>query len=886
MMKRKPAALLLCSIYCLLALCPLTLINEDQNLSEASVKTSAQDLFADLNLNDWEAPDYMQYDMERRIDPSTGDVPSQRRWQILRDLREQGYENRYQRRAADASYGWQVVNDYLPNLAVSRLVSDPNDPQTFYFCTGEGWFNADAVRGDGVFRSTDAGQTWEQLASTANNQDFYYCQDMLVHPSTGDIYVATRAAGVQRSSDGGETWSQVLGSGNGSSNNAIADLALTADGEIFAGIGIFSTDGIYFSETGDVGSWTKQTNGFPGSNIWRIIITTSPSDPNRAYAVPMRASDGLIDGFYRTEDKGTTWVEVENPGGDRNYARSQAWYDLSLAVDPNDPDVVVTGGLNIWRSRDGGDSWQQLSAGRPDGLTIRYMHVDQHEITFLNSDTVYFGNDGGVWRSDNFTDDNPVIYDRNLGYNVTQYYAVDIDPRADNPIVIGGTQDNGSHISLGEGLGKFKKLSGADGSYCRIDFLHPDTMYTSKQYQPLYRFTNGGFEFGDTLDNPLVNSGNLRFINPIEMDASDPTILYQASRNGLQRLSNADTATVSWVKASRTWGDLSAIAVAKSPEHMVFLGRQTSSGEIFRLPRADTTNSDVNPTPLDPLEDLPRLTGFGSLTCSSISLDAQDANHVLISYSNYGADNIWESVNALDAEPRWESVEGDLPDIPVNWVQIHPQNPDVAYAATDMGIFYTDMLNGSLTEWKLSTQFPVVRTDMIRVRESDLTMVAGTHGRGIFTAKLDPNGSNNDLNWIERGPTNVGGRTRTIMIDPNDPTGETLWAGSVAGGLWYTRSISTVGVSNVPTPQSLQFSLAPNPVKAGSSLTLDFELQAADEGQLLLQDLNGNLIQQEAHVIPSGRQQISWQLSQIPAGVYLISWEGQRTRSSRKLIIH
>ncbi len=831
-----------------------------------------------------QAPDFIQQYVATRTDPFSGELPSERRWQVWHDLQSSGQLPAIQsRRSGDLgslAYSWQPVDDRLASMAVTGIVSDPSNPQIFYFCTGEGWFNADAVRGAGIWKSVNAGQDWERLPSTLGSE-FWYCQDIKVHPQTGHVYVATRTGGVQRSEDGGQSWQQVLGAGNGSIRNSICDLELTADGGIFAGIGIFDTDGLYYSPSGDPGTWVKQTNGFPSAGIWRVELATAPSNPLVAYAIPL-STDYMIDGVYRTQDGGNTWIEVENPGGDRRLAASQGWYDLIIAVDPNDENVVVAGGLDTWRSRDGGDSWQRISSGRPDSLLTRYMHVDQHGIFFVNSDTVYFTNDGGIYRCDNFTSDYPIIYERNLGYSSTQFYAADIAPEAGDLRVLGGTQDNGSLVSLHEGISRFKPVSGADGSYCRFDHQDGNRFYTSKQYQPIYRFKNGGFELPDTLRNTLISNNNLQFINAIEMDPNNPELIYQASSRGLMRLAGARSASSEdWAQASKIAGEITAIGISTEPPNIVFVGRRASNAEIFKLNDAHLSTSEDAVQPTDPNNSIPDAPILSTLTVTSIAVNPVDANHVLISYGNYGVNNLWQSFDALAEAPTWHSVEGDLPDLPVNWVMLHPGNPLVAYAATDLGVWYTDSLNGANTRWTISSNFPTVRTDMLRYRDSDWTVVAGTHGRGIFTALLDPDGLQNDLDWEERGPLNVGGRTRALMVDPNDPSGESVWAGSVSGGLWLTRGISAVGVNDIDAAALPQNSIRvwPNPFRQAVQLELSIEGSAGATLQIM--DLQGRVHAQWAIPAAFQTRQLTWNPGAgVPPGLYLAVLEpssGPRT---------
>lgn len=829
----------------------------------------------------------MEFDHMREQDPHTGLIPSGAVMAAYRSLKARGFyaENVVPYKMQDETEGWQPVNDFFPSLSVTKITYDPNNTQVFYFCTGEGWYNADAVKGAGVWKSVDGGNTWAQLAST-NNPDFDYCQDIAVHPATGDVYVATRSAGLQRSTDGGITWQKVLGAGAGASANSICDIDFTADGDVFTAIGIFATGGIYFSPSGDSGTYVKQVNGFPTGGIFRIKIATAPSDAGVAYAVTCNSSNYKIQGIYKTTDKGSTWFAINRPDNNYEFAAKQAWYDLSLAVDPHNADIVAMGGLNLWRSQDGGDSWQQISSGKLDSVLVRYVHVDQHEIVFQNSDTVYFTNDGGIWRCDNFSAPVPFIYNENTGYDVTQFYSVALHPFSGNNQVMGGTQDNGTPYCYNDGLSPFKEVSDGDGAFIAFHTDTPRIFYTAAEYRPVYRFTNGGYEVPDTIANHYLLSGNMLFINPFIIDYNSPDVLYQGSSKGLWRLKHASTAdSTDWEKACNITGIITAIAVSVNVPNIVFFGRNTSSGEIYRVDDAPDADSTLAPVNLDPLGELPSFPLFGSIYCSSIAVDPNNAAHLIITYSNYGVNSIWETHNALDAVPEWQSVEGDFPDVPVYSAALHPLDTGVCYIATEIGVFYTDHLSGASTQWIPCTDFPVVRTDMVSIRRSDLQIVAGTHGRGIWQASLDPSGMNNDISWQERGPTNVGGRTRTLMIDPNDPSGKTVWAGSVAGGLWKTNDISAVPVTQELIVQP-GCNVFPNPAPS-NGFTVILTPATGGNWRVALYDVTGRYIDEimpETHV--SGNRTVTYMpRERLHPGLYFVVFVSGNTRIVKKLII-
>lgn len=798
-----------------------------------------------------------EYWNQKLADPVSHQYPVQASWSAIQQL-----ENEHRIPVTDfedqtnRSANWQPVNDFFATLSVTKLTYDPNNTQTFYFCTGEGWYNADATPGAGVWKSTDGGATWNQLLSTAGNTVFNYCQDIDVHPTTSDVYVSTRQ-GLMRSQDGGSSFKKVLGVGYGAQRNTICDVEFTATGGVFATIGIFETlGGIYYSPSGDSGTWTKQTTGFPITGINRIELATAPSNENVAYAIPQDAGTYGIQGVYKTTDKGQHWVSLPTPGGDLNMAKKQAWYDLVLAVDPNDENTVIAGGWTFWKSTDGGQNWLRLNHGKYDSLAYQYVHVDEHAILFQNSDTVLFGNDGGIWRANHFTDSLPIIKERDYSYRVTQFYACDIDPTAGSNIIIGGAQDNGSHMMPWQGISNYSRLSWADGGYCAINYNNPNIIYTSKNSNGIYRRTQGNGGVIDTITNPYLTDNDVEFINPFAMDPNDPDMLYMCSHyKGLWRLKNASTAVDSdWTQACINGGLFTCIGISKSQPNTVFVGR-SGGGNIYRIENADTT------TATHPVIDCDPANIMNNGYCNNIYVDPNDVNHVFVCFTNYNIKNIYESKNATAPSPVWTALDGDLPNVPVHWICPHPTDSNVVYIATEIGVFYTDSLNGDSTHWVIANNgLPNIRCTMLKFRNSDNKLLVSTYGRGMFWADVPVTGSNHNLVWEERGPIDVGGRTRAIMIDPNDPTHQTVWVGSVSGGLWKVTNIDGLQPASVPQiTQTDSWTVYPNPVSDGG-IHVSLNLKNISAVTLTLYDLNGHLISTilENQKIETGKSSYFW----------------------------
>ncbi len=825
-----------------------------------------------------EAPEYINHEVLMTRNPATGEVESHKLWQYL--LKQNGTMGQVKQHSKALFYPntWTNVDDQFASLAVQRLVYDPNNTQTFYFCTGEGWNNADAARGAGIWRSTDGGVSWNQLSSTTSDT-FYYCHDMLVHPVTSDIYVATRRAGIMRSKDGGQTWEQVLGVDNGSLRNEATDIELTADNELVVCIGNFSTDGIYFSPTGNAGDWDHRMSGLP-TTVRRIELATAPSNADVMYCIPtssVRIDSNRIHGVYRSDDKGMTWDTLALPGGNRDMARKQGWYDLIVKVSPDDEDFVLVGGLNTYRTLDGGKSWQKMFEGstreRRKDSSLQYVHVDQHEVVFKTSDTVLLGNDGGIYRCDDIKADTPFFYDINKNYNVTQFYACAIDAKAGSQFVIGGTQDNGSQGSTDHGISPFRKLSWADGSYCNIDHEDGDIFYTTTQYRRLYRNNHGKI---DTLTNDNIVNDNTLFINPIEMDPNDPEMLYQLTNRGLWRLPNARTATADdWEKACRTFGSFSAIGISKSSPNTVYLGR-TDGGGLYRIDNARTSDDMVLPANCDPNSLLP--SGY----CRSIYVDPVDVNHVVTVFSNYGVESVWESFDATADFPTWMSHEGDLPDIPIRWVLLHPENKKVCYLATEAGVMMTTELNQTNTKWvPINDGLANVKVNMIRLRESDLTILAATHGRGLYTGKIQDDYS---IKWEERGPLNVAGRTRTMMFDPNDPSGKKLWAGSVSGGLWVAQDYDSINTGFDVSPELFAVKYGPNPV-VNNTLTLYVDSETLRTLSVSWFTELGQEIRSQTYSLKADRYEIEQSTTNMASGMYFLKLESEDFEEVYKIVV-
>ncbi|MFT6148730.1 MAG: photosystem II stability/assembly factor-like uncharacterized protein [Saprospiraceae bacterium] len=619
---------------------------------------------------------------------------------------------------------WEPINDYLDNLAIVTIAQDENNPQIMYFGTGEGYPNADAVRGLGIWKSTDGGVSWNHLTVTSS---FQYVMRMVVH-SNGDIYAATDGDGLQRSQDAGQTWTRVLGSGvSFGSSNGVNDIELGPDGSIWAITGFGGGSVVLKSEggigVGDIGNWSRvgrPSTGLAGGQS-RMELAAAESNPNIVYA--LCSDNGAATFIYKTIDGGQSWIKASDAPsitpGNGNFAGDQAWYDLDIEVDPNNANRILVGGIDVMMSTTGGTSWAPVtSAYNP---VAPYIHPDQHFIYFYpgSSKRLFIGNDGGIYRSDN-ADQSPnsirfnVINDR---YNVTQFYAVAIHPGFRSNYFLAGSQDNGTHQFkdyLRGDLDVTLNIWGGDGMICHIDQTDGMIQLSSSQYGNYGLSTDGGENFSGGA------SANGAFVNPSDYD-DEANILYAQTNSGgyfrwdVSQFGGGENVTLN---ASGNLGTVRHLKVSPNVPNRLYLG--TSAGRVIKIDDAHTgTNKIITQSSV----------GGGSI--SSIAIEKGNENHMLTTVSNYGSVSIHES---FDNGSTWQSVEGNLPDMPVRWVIFDPIDSDQAMIATEMGVWVTDNLDGNSTIWQPSFDgLPTSRVNMLEYRESDNLIVAATYGRGLFT---------------------------------------------------------------------------------------------------------------------------------------------------------
>ena len=664
-----------------------------------------------------------------------------------------------------AASAWVPVGDFWPDLAIRCMTYDPNNPQIFYIGTGEAETAVQTYRessglGDGMWRSTDAGLTWNLISSTIN---FAYITKILVRNENGIsvIYAGVASGlyqwqnhqslpsdGLYRSTDGANTWQQVLPNITGLSvPYAVSDIAMGVNGRIFVGtrpnLNSNGAATLLYSDNGT--SWTvndsykTEIQNSPTFNIpGRVVIAAAPSDSNIVYAL---IASGFINTandfkyFYcfhilRSADKGLTWVKQNLPTdltAGTNFA-TIAWHAFDVAVDPNNANNVYIGGLDVHKTTDGGNSWTRVSdwslmyaGGGP-----QYIHADQHVIVYKpgSSTEILYGSDGGVFYTSNGTSSAPDFEEHNKNYTTLQFYSGAISPDQGAKLYLGGLQDNGCLLYSGSPLTINSMVSGGDGAYCFYDEYDPSFSISSLYYNVYYTFIYGMF------NNYIGNWQSGIFVNPADYDYKLKNLYANATdyigtyTNTMLRIDDMPGSGFGTFVTLNTNVSVYFSAVKYSPwspngKSTVYMG--TQSGRLFRVNEAQSNSPVVT-----------EITGtnFPLANISSIAIGGSE-DTLLVTFSNYGVASVFQS---YDNGVTWQNKETNLPDMPIRWAIYHPQNAKYALLATETGVWSTHNLDQVNTIWTPDVNgMANVRVDMLTIRKSDNTVLAATHGRGLFT---------------------------------------------------------------------------------------------------------------------------------------------------------
>lgn len=561
-------------------------------------------------------------------------------------------------------------------------------------------------------------------------------------------------------------------------------MIVTNTGVVYA---VISSDasadaGIWRSTSGNSGTFVNITPADFPTVYRRIVLDAAPSDQNQIYFLGetpgagkvLKEDDGSMDGhslWKYTDGAQTPWQDrsqnLPSFGGMNGNFNSQSSYDLIIKVKSDNPNFVVIGGTNLYRSANGFatpiDTSDWFGGYDLSSNNSQYpnQHPDQHAFVFLpsNPNTVISGNDGGISESSDVTATKVTWTKLDNGYITSQFYSVAMDQAAsgDN-VVIGGLQDNGDW---------FYNSTNPNSDWVDVPFAGDGTMTAIANNKSYYYVgSQNGFVARVNLDaqgnystwtiiKPTGASGFL-FVTPYVLDPNNSNLMYFAAGDSVWRNSDLsgipnyiqDSTSVNWaVMNNSAKGDVvTALAVSKTPANILYYG--TENGGVYRV---DNANSG-DPMPTD-IWSGKGLSDGAYVSC--IAVDPDNGNNIMLVYSNYNVISLYYS---SDGGNSWTDVAGNLEQNAdgsgngpsCRWASILNYGGTTYYfVSTSTGVYSTTQLNGTSTVWgqEAANSIGNLVCDMVASRETDGKVVVGTHGNGVYYTNIGA-GSSTDTSGV------------------------------------------------------------------------------------------------------------------------------------------
>jgi len=597
---------------------------------------------------------------------------------------------------------WGYLTDENGVLAVSDIVipTDYATSNTIYIATG------DRAAGDnnsiGVLKSTNNGATWNETGLTFAINQARRVNRLLLDPNDNNTIVAATSLGVFITTDGGETWE------GPKINQNFIDMEYKP-GDFNT---LYGSRGMGIWRSTDRGeNWTQVAT----FNLQRAELAVTPADPEVVYAVVSNNLSGLH-GIYKSTNSGESFVQTFSGttlnllnwdgNGDPTSTGGQGWYDLCIAASPTNPNLVLVGGVNTWRSSDGGYNWECVNHWWGQN-GIQAVHADKHALAYRNDGVLFEGNDGGIYISHNDGNDGSWI-DKTNGMQISQMYKLGCAATVANEIIT-GLQDNGSKLFSGN---NWHDVYGGDGMECIIDYTNASIQYATLYYGRIFRTTN---HWNSNTEISPKSDG--AWVTPYIIDPKSPEILYA----GYADLWKTENRGNSWKQISNvsTNNKLRNIAICEADPNVIYM---TDISRIWK-----TIDGGNN------WEQLPIPTASVNYLC----VKNDDPNTVWFARGNYNAMSAFKSTNG---GATWTNISDGLPSIPMYSIVYNKYEgrTEQLYMGTEVGIYFKD---GDNNWTAFNTGFPNVKIGEIELYynaqdPAACRLRAATYGRGLWESPI------------------------------------------------------------------------------------------------------------------------------------------------------
>jgi photosystem II stability/assembly factor-like uncharacterized protein len=748
-------------------------------------------------------------------------------------------------KSIDKGQSWTPIFDNSGSISIGNIEIAPSNSQRIYVGTGEANAGSDsgAFFGDGMYRSDDAGNTWNHIGLN-NTQHIGRIvvdptnQDRVFVAATGTLYGKNQERGVYRTTNGGLNWDRVLFV---SDSTAVIDVAINTNnpnilfaatwerinspsGRKYGG----STSGVYRSVDGG-DSWIKLAGGLPISNseTGRIGLAISESDPSTVYATYTKNNQtNDFNGLYKSIDNGNTWSLI-SPNNFRMNG-GFGWYFGNVRVHPTDPNEVFMLGQSLVKTN--GIVYRKIT---------RNLHPDSHALEYSrkNPRFILLGTDGGAYISESGGQ-----YWRHLNnLPITQFYNIEIDNLQPNRIY-GGTQDNGTIRTISGGNSQYEtwnQIFPNDGFQVNVDPNNSNNVYAESQFGNLVRSSRGVYGYFEGFIGWGINGLDYRnnrhnWNTPVEISPFNTKVIFYGSQKLHKSTDNGrNFTTISGDLTRGSFGQtnygilsgstLTCIAPSYNNLDVIYTG--SDDGKVYVTFNGGTTWQSID-------EELP------NRYVTQIIIDPNDDCTAYVTFSGYRSldytPHIYKRTSCDSEDQSWEDISANLPSIPINDVVKSISNGNL-YVATDIGVWFSQNEGDS---WDiLGSGLPNTIVSDIKIHEPTNTLYAGTYGRSIYSF---------DLNQIKPNTENYSDE-----LKQNDIT----------------------------------FNVYPNPIIDNFTIDLNTN-ELSKEGKIFLTDIYGKRVSVIYDGIITRSNQNLYLNNSIKSGIYILHLQIDNQEFMKKIFVN
>lgn len=659
-------------------------------------------------------------------------------------------------KSTNGGTSWTTNTDNFLTCGFADLAFDPTNTNIMYTATGDG--DAGDTKTDGVYKSIDGGTTWTATGLTFNISAGVTIRRLIVNPTNPQIVMAAASNGIWRTTNGGTNWTQLL------AGTSIFDMEFQPGNAntVYAA-------GTTFRRSTDGGAtWTTISSGIPTTGCNRMAIAVTPADVNYVYVLASNSANNGMLGFYKSNSAAVSFTQMPTTlnllGYNSNGADTggQGWYDLCIACSPLNKDEVVTGGVNVWRTTNGGTSWTIY--GHWTGSVAPFTHADQHDLEYAPDGTLFNTNDGTVYKrtatSTSWAEISGTI-------NISQIYKIGLSNLTANKWIT-GHQDNGTSTWNGT---TYQARLGGDGMDCFIDRTNDNNLFGEYYNGTFNKSTDGGVTWNACTTGM---SGAAPWVTIWKQDPVTATRLYAGRQNMF--VSNNSAGSWAQIGTLPVAGNVVEFAIAPSNNQVLYV---VKSNAIMKTSDGGTTWSNITGTIST------------ALSFVNVAVSPTDASKVWVVCSNFSAGNkVFYSANG---GTTWTNYSANLPNIPGDCLLYEPGTSDRIYVGMDRGVYYRDNTQSTWTLYNAGLpNIPVSDMEMSAAMPGKI--VAATYGRGTWMVDVVPAAVPPVSSFIMTGTvcTNVA-----KTFNDNSTNSPSSWSWSVTPSVGVTIASATSQNPNI-----------------------------------------------------------------------------------------